>query len=517
MADTQAAVFEFLKNPASHGGREVRRLDTHAASVFLAGESALKVKRAVRFPFLDYSTLDKRRKSCLAELEINRRFSPDIYRRVVPITREANGKLAIGGDGEVLEWAVEMRRFDENQTLDRLADQDAITPALIVKLAASVVAMHENAAPIAAEKWIAAIEGYIDNNTKAFGAFPDVIDPVAADALDSQSRNALARLKPLLIDRGRKGLIRRGHGDLHLGNIASIDGEPVVFDAIEFDPIVASGDVLYDFAFLLMDLVDRDNDELANLLFNSYMGAFPAHEFVDGLGALPLFLSLRAAIRAAVTLARIERAKTGIEEIEAAAKSYFDLALRLLRPAKSAVICVGGLSGTGKSVLARRLSPLIPPAPGALLLRSDVMRKQLFGVEETERLPAAAYNKDVTDRIYTALAERAGRAARAGHSVLVDAVFARPEERAAVERAAQGAGAEFLGLFLMTDLNTRLARIAGRGADASDATERVGREQENYDTGKMEWTLIDAAGEPADVERRTRTIIAAHAREMAKP
>jgi aminoglycoside phosphotransferase family enzyme/predicted kinase len=509
MADPQAAVFEFLENSASHGGREVRRLDTHAASVFLAGDRALKVKRAVRFPFLDYSTLDKRRESCLAELEINRRFSPDIYRRVVPITREANGQLAIGGDGEVVEWVVEMRRFDENQTLDRLADQDAITPVLIGKLAASVVTMHENAAPIAAEKWIAAIEGYIDNNTKAFGAFPDVIDSVAADALDSQSRSALAGLKPLLIDRGRKGLIRRGHGDLHLGNIALIDGEPVAFDAIEFDPIIASGDVLYDLAFLLMDLVHRDENELANLLFNSYIAAFPAREFVDGLGALPFFMSLRAAIRAAVTLARIERAKTGIEEIKAAARSYFDLALRLLRPVKPAFICVGGLSGTGKSVLARKLSPFIPPAPGALLLRSDVTRKQLFGVEETERLPDTAYSKDVSERIYAALTERAGRATRAGHSVLVDAVFAHAEERAAIERAARAAGAQFLGFFLVTDLNTRLTRIAGRGPDASDANEHVGREQENYDTGKMNWAVIDASGKPADVERKARAAIAA--------
>ncbi len=121
----QEEVFDFLADPAAHGGAKVRRIDTHAASVFLAGDTAFKVKRAVRFPFLDYSSLEKRKRACQAELDVNRPYAPEIYRRVVPITRETGGRLAIGGEGEPLEWAVEMRRFDENATLDRVASAEA--------------------------------------------------------------------------------------------------------------------------------------------------------------------------------------------------------------------------------------------------------------------------------------------------------------------------------------------------------------------------------------------------------
>src|SRR5437764_13034540 len=153
----QDAVFALLADSATHGGSAVKRVDTHAASVFLTGERALKVKRAVRFPFLDYSTLAKRKAACEAELAINRSFAPDIYRRVVPITRESDDGLKLDGVGTAVEWALEMRRFDENATLDRLAEAGKIDATLAYALGHAVAALHARAGAVEAEPWIAAL------------------------------------------------------------------------------------------------------------------------------------------------------------------------------------------------------------------------------------------------------------------------------------------------------------------------------------------------------------------------
>ncbi len=392
----QAAVFAFLGDPKTHGGASIRRADTHAASVFLAGDRAIKVKRAVRYPFLDYSTLDKREAACRAELEVNRNFAPQLYRRVVPITRAADGSLALGGAGQAVEWAVEMTRFDEDKTLDHLADRGELHDTLAGKLAAAVAVMHERAQPIDAAAWIAALPGFVTENTAELGKHGDLFASRSLVELERRSLAAIARLRPLLFARGAQNLIRRGHGDLHLGNIALIDGEPVAFDALEFDPIIAAGDLLYDLAFLLMDLVERGLPSAANRVLNDYFSAARRIEDCDGIAALPFFMSLRAAIRAKVTAARLNFAAAKDKaEIARSAKRYFELALSLLAPAQPMVVCTGGLSGTGKSVLARALAPQIAPVPGALVFRSDVERKAYCGVAESERLPPQAYSAEM--------------------------------------------------------------------------------------------------------------------------
>lgn len=232
-AEAQAAVFRLLGDPATYGGAKVRRCETHAAVVFLAGDRAIKVKRAVRYPFLDYSTLDKREAACRAELDINRKFAGQLYRGVLPIARQADGSLTLGGSGEPVEWAVEMARFDENNTLDHVADRGALDDALARKLAVAVVAMHGRAEPVEAGPWLEAVEEFIADDTAAFRHHGNIFPARKVDELDRMSKAAFARLRPLLTARGAAGLIRRGHGDLHLGNIAVLDGEPVAFDAIE--------------------------------------------------------------------------------------------------------------------------------------------------------------------------------------------------------------------------------------------------------------------------------------------
>jgi uncharacterized protein len=506
-ADDQEAVLRLLADPATYNGAEVRRVDTHAASVFLSGDRALKVKRAVRFPFLDYSTLAKRKEACAAEIEVNRPFAPQLYRGVVAITRERDGSLVLGGKGTPVEWAVEMRRFDETRTLDRLADEGNVDAALADRLARAIAAAHRRAPVVEPRPWLAALERYIEQNDTAFHQNPDLFPPAAVARLDRASRAALARVLPLLAARGERGLVRHGHGDLHLGNVALVDGEPVAFDAIEFDPVIASGDVLYDLAFLMMDLIERGLSAAANIVLNRYLLETRRPADLDALAALPLFLSLRAAIRAMVTAERAARAAEGDgAPIRRAARTYFDLACRLIEPAPPRLVAIGGLSGTGKSALARALAPELPPAPGAVLLRSDVERKARFGVAENERLPAEAYALPVSAAIYSDLAEKARRVIAAGHSAIVDAVYARPHERVAIGDAAT----PFRGIFLTADLPTRVARVGGRAADASDADAGVARVQEDYDLGAFDqphWTLVDASGTSEDTLARAKAAL----------
>jgi uncharacterized protein len=493
--DCQAEVLEFLENLRDHDGAAAKRIDTHASSVFLIGDRALKVKRAVRFPFLDYSSLDKREAACAAELAVNRPFAPELYRRVVPITREAHGQLAIGGAGERVEWAVEMTRFDEERTLDRVADAGAIDAALADELGRVIAAAHGRAAVVNPAPWIAALDTYLDQNQAAFREHPALFSAAAAADLARRSRAQLQRVRPLLFARGRIGLVRRGHGDLHLGNIALIGDRPVPFDAIEFSEIIASGDVLYDLAFLLMDLIDRGFTDAANIVLNRYLAETRRDSDLDALAALPLFLSIRAAIRAKITAARLDLAECAFRgRIAQAARAYFDLACRCVEHTSARVIAVGGLSGTGKSRLAYALAPKLLPLPGAVLLRSDVERKALLGKPETQRLAAEAYAPEITAKVYDLVAQKARRIAAAGHSAIIDAVFADPAERDGIRAAARGTGAQFCGLFLIAPLQIRLQRILGRSRDASDADAAVVQQQESYPLGNMDFAEIDASG-----------------------
>ena len=391
VADSQDEVFGFLGDPASHGGQKVQRIDTHAASVFLAGDRALKVKRAVRFPFLDYSTLPKRKQACEAELAVNAPYAPEIYRGVVAITREASGKLAIAGAGTPVEWAVEMRRFDEKRTLDHIASE--IDEALADALGRAVAAAHAKTRAVDAQAWIAALGSYVDEHVEAFLQHPEIFPAADVESFASASRAAYQRIVPLLRERGRQGFIRRIHGDLHLGNIVLTGGGPVLFDAIEFSDIIASGDVFYDLAFLLMDLLERGLAPAANIVFNRYLAETRRVEDFDALAAMPFFLAMRAAIRAKVTAARMERLKDGerksiarrrgpISTLPCERSRRRDRNYRRRRAFRHRQIKAGAM-----------LAPDVNPMPGAVIVRSDVERKVLFGVGETEKLPADAYTR----------------------------------------------------------------------------------------------------------------------------
>jgi aminoglycoside phosphotransferase family enzyme/predicted kinase len=491
-------------NPEVHGGASVQRIDTHGAAVFLAGDRALKIKRAVKFPYLDYSTLSKRKQACEQELLVNRAFAPQIYRGLLAIRRRGDGSFALDGDGDVVEWALEMARFDERQTVDHLATADALGIDLLHDIAEVIAASHRAAPIAAAAPWVESIDRIINGNSAAFraGGFASA----AIDALDAASHAAFARTRALLERRGAQGHVRRCHGDLHLENIVVIDGKPVLFDAIEFNPAFASTDVLYDLSFALMDFLHYGRPEAANAVLNRYL-TVTSRDHLDALSALPLLLSMRAAIRGNVMLSRPFRDDAQRRAIRAEAEAYFDLAGRLIAPPPPRLIAIGGLSGTGKSLLARALAADIAPLPGAVVLRSDVARKRHFGVGDTDRLPPDAYRPEVTAAIYAELAERAGHILAQGHSVIIDAVFARQPERDAIAEVAAQNKTGFRGLFLSADLATRIARINRRSQDASDATAEIAIAQQAYDTGSIDWSIVDASGTPDETRDRARAAI----------
>jgi predicted kinase len=311
----------------------------------------------------------------------------------------------------------------------------------------------------------------------------------------------------LLVERGRQGFVRRCHGDLHLANIVVINQQPVLFDAIEFDTRIATVDVLYDLAFTLMDLLRHDQPLAANIVLNRYLAATPP-ENLDALGVLPLFMSIRAAIRAQVALARLMPPHSDGADLLDEARRYFDLARTLIHPPAPRLIAVGGLSGTGKTVLVRALAPAVAPQPGAVVLRSDVIRKQMFGVGDTERLPPSAYTPEFAERVYEMVAQHARRVLAQGHSVIVDGVFARDFERDAFAALARACNVPLTGLFLVADLATRQARIADRRGDASDATQEVAALQEHYNIGHIGWATIDASGPQEQTLQSCRDAIA---------
>jgi uncharacterized protein len=492
--ESQEDVFRFLVDPKTHGSSEsVKRVDTANAVVFLAGDDVYKLKRAVKFPFMDLSTLEKRRDACEAEIAVNRPLAPAIYLSALPIVRRGE-TLAIGGDGQIVEWAVHMRRFDETATLDHIAEREDISNAMIDKLALAIRRMHNRAPLRDATRAAHALETYIEQNDAAFAERPDLFDMTTARKLTVDSRFAFATARSVLLKRGEAGFVRRCHGDLHLRNIVLIEGEPILFDAVEFSDEIASGDILYDLAFLLMDLEEWGLRVAANRLFNRYLALEPP-EALSGLAALPLFLSLRAAIRAKVEAANAERLKgQKRDEARALARRYFACAVGFLAHVPPRLVAVGGLSGVGKSALAAALAPEICRAPGALCLRSDVERKALFEVEETDRLPASAYADEVTREVYQRIIDKARIALQAGQGVLLDATFAAAPERSAATALAAEVGIGFAGLFLDASLAARLERIGLRSADASDADVDVARRQSADPLGEEGWTAVSASG-----------------------
>jgi len=486
-----------LADPATHGGAPVERIDTHISHLFLAGDRVYKLKRAVRFPYLDFSTVAARKRFCEAEITLNRRTAPSIYLGVAPIRPGPTGpRLGASGEAadDAIDWVVVMRRFDQDALFDRLAARGALSVELAERLADEIARFHDSAERVAEGSAAAALGRSLDDIVAEIRRLaPAILDGGEAERFAAMTRAMLARQAGLLDRRAAAGLVRRCHGDLHLRNICLIAGTPTPFDGIEFSEALATIDVLYDLAFLLMDLEHRGLRPAANAVLNRYLW----HEGgYDGLAALPLFLAMRAGVRAHVAATQADGAAGGAERraLAADANAYLRLALAFGEGPTPRLVAIGGLSGTGKSTLARRIAPRAGRPPGALVLRSDVIRKRLFGAEPLEKLPQEAYTAATTRRVYATMRRQAAQCLDAGFAAIADAVHGQPDERAEIEAVAQAAGADFAGIWLEIPLDERLARIGARRDDASDADAAVARQQETYATGDIAWCRIDAAG-----------------------
>lgn len=508
IVEDQGETIAYLSRPGTYGGGKeaVGRVETHISEIFLAGARAYKLKRAVKFPYLDFSTPEKRRAACAAEVSINSRTAPGIYRGVIPVTRGADGALRLNGAGAPVDWLVEMTRFDEDTLFDRLARQGALDRHVMEEVAEAVARLHEEAERCTGTDGANAVAALIESNARSFAECPaGIFDGAKVGRLETETRRVLEHHHPLLRARGAEGRVRHCHGDLHLRNICLFEGRPTLFDAIEFSEALANIDVLYDLSFLLMDLEHRDLRYLANITLNRYLDIAGD---VDGLAALPLFLSLRAAIRAHVDAAAVGAAWRDEESAErvAGARAYLDRAIAYLSPPPPRLIAIGGLSGSGKSRLARELAPFVGPAPGARVVRSDVARKHLAGVPALTRLGSEGYTPAMTRRTYGAVCRQAQIGLEAGHAVIADAVFARPTQRQAIARVAARAGVPFDGLWLEAPVSVMECRIGGRRRDASDATPEVLRRQLAYKVGKLTWERLETSGEREDSVDRAKAL-----------
>jgi aminoglycoside phosphotransferase family enzyme/predicted kinase len=502
----QAEVIAFLKDAGSYpGSPPVTCIETHGNLVFLSGDQALKIKRAVRFPYMDYSTLEKRRLACHKEVDINRRFSPDIYLGVLPIRRDrANGGLTFEGDGAIVEWAVRMRRFDQRDLMSAQAQAGDIPDDMASELADVIHDSHVRAnrvrVPSGADRVLALVRSVMAGLSAS-----QALDSNLVGRLEDRLGESITGAARILDERGRTGFVRRCHGDLHLANIVLWHGRPALYDAIEFDDEIATIDTLYGLAFVLMDLSRYRQRRAANIALNRYLWNSRDRLDLEGLVALPGFMGLRAAIRCMVAIDRAaqEDAHERKRNMDRA-HGLLCLALDLIEPSAPCLIAIGGVSGTGKTTLARTIAPYVGRAAGAVHVRSDLERKAAAGVGEFDRLPADSYSHEASDQVYARVIEKARLVLSARYPVVVDAVFAREELRRDIEAVAAQAGVPFKGIWLQAGRETKMQRVAARRHDASDATPEVVAAQLRSGIGRLapSWATIGADGARDEIAHR---------------
>ena len=511
MIDDQEDTIRLLSDPATFGAGtdHVERVETHVSLVFLGSDRVFKLKRCVVFPYLDFSTPEKRRLACETEIRINRRTAPTIYQGVVAVLRKADGTLALGGgeggDGEVIDWVVKMSRFDQEMLFDRLAKKGLLSRAMMEDLADGIAHFHHKAE---AHKKTdaggsAGIGMIIKSNAECFlQSASSLLDGQQTETLTRLSLKALEDVGAVLDRRREAGCVRLCHGDLHLRNICMVDGKPTLFDAIEFNTAFSTIDVLYDLAFLLMDLNHRRLGRLASILFNRYFDTSgEGEEALNGLRVLALFISMRAAIRAHVSMAQAETLSDPeqVRRRAGEAAEYLNMALDSLSPTPPRLIAVGGLSGSGKSRMARELAANIGKvgtgwALGARVVRSDSTRKRLAGVALNERLGPDGYTPEMTVSTFRALFDEVRTALRSGYPVIADAVFAHPEHRRVVADIAKVQGVPFTGLWLQAPPDVMARRVTERINNVSDADAEILKLQLDYDLGDIDWIKIDSSG-----------------------
>ncbi len=494
----QAEVLAFLQSGAAYkSSGPVVHIETHGAHVFLCGKEAFKIKRDARYVYMDLSTPDLRRALLQRELALNRATAPMIYRDVVPITRTQDGRLALNGAGPPVEWVLRMHRFPAACEMTALAAAGGLSDAVAADLG-QVIAHFHAACPPRPEAGDALMADILDELAHELRGFAAPLGPKLVETFLTRAGQALTTLGPHLRARATQGHVRRVHGDLHLRNLVLYRGKPVLFDALEFDERLGTCDVLYDLAFLLMDLCHRGLGRAANAVLNAYLLAAGGGQD-SGLSALALFISVRAAIRAMVSM---QTAQAIGQTLTPEARQYLTQAVTALDPHQPSLTAIGGLSGTGKTVLAQKLALHLAPCPGAVHLRTDTERKA--GGAQT----AVSYAPAARRAIYDQMLDRARTVLAAGHSVILDATFLDDIPRTAAQGLARHLNLPFAGLWLTAPDAVLVARVTARRHDASDADEAVVRRQLALGSSEAAgWATIDSSGSPQATYAKARAAL----------
>ncbi|GAB4477538.1 MAG: bifunctional aminoglycoside phosphotransferase/ATP-binding protein [Burkholderiaceae bacterium] len=492
-------------------GDAVETIETHISTVLLAGSHAYKLKKPVDLGFLDFTTLEARRRYCEQELRLNRRTAPQLYLDVLPVTGTVDAPR-LGGAGEPIDWVVRMRRFAASDLLDSRARAGTLDADCIDRLAAAIAAFHMDAPRVDAASPLGSagmVARWMFDNLEVLRAHAAAsADRARIDALGEWTRRELARRAALLQARHRDGFVRECHGDLHLGNIVLVDGFPVPFDCIEFNDELRCIDVVNDIAFTVMDLLDRRQGRLAWRLANAYLEATGDY---GGVPLVRLYSVYRALVRAKVALIRAQQPAVDpalrVHEHGDFA-DHLALAERLAQPRPPLVVAMHGLSGSGKTFVAQHLLERL----GAVRVRSDVERKRLFSLPPTARvdadLRAELYGAEATRATYDRLAAAARAIVDGGFAAIVDAAFLRRAERDAFGALARSLGARFAVLACEAPADVLRARVAARASadrDASDATVDVLERQMTWcePPDEAECALrIDTGASPDAVARR---------------
>lgn len=468
-----------LKNPEfyPHPVDNIQVIETHISWVLLTGPYAYKIKKPVDFGFLNFTSLKDRKHFCHEELRLNQRLTADLYLEVLPITGTIQAPQ-LNGDGPVLDYALKMRQFPQNQLLSEMQKNSELNAGHIDALAQQISQFHLQAPQVSASHPLTepqAIMAPVRQNFEQIRAMlNDSNDLQQLDALEAWAEDSFARLLPLLEQRSHNGSIRECHGDIHLGNATVLDGQVTLFDCIEFNEPFRLIDVVSDAAFLAMDLEDRGLHSLANRFINAWL------EQTNQYQALPLlnfYKAYRAMVRGKVNLFRLGQEQDPTEQaaILQQYRSYANLAESYCAIPARFLAITHGTSASGKSTVAMQLVESL----GAVRIRSDYERKRLFGEQDAAQGNAVGegiYNASASAATYQHIHELAKLALQSGYAVVLDATYLRADSRQQAGDVAQACGVPFLILdchapeaVVQKWLNER--RQAGQ--DPSDATAEV--------------------------------------------
>eukprot|EP00049_Salpingoeca_infusionum_P015667 m.306718 g.306718 ORF g.306718 m.306718 type:complete len:559 (+) comp15925_c0_seq8:303-1979(+) len=521
--NVQDDVVEYLRRPGTYTALvgeailQVKQMCTHSARIFLVNDTdAFKLERCVVYDFMDLGTGEKRKAACMKEYRLNKAFSSSVYKEMVAVVQDTKGEnlfrlvpLPEGSDtcdvgsesdlalkdGEcVREYLVHMRQFPQEAILSAVVDRGELNASMVDELALAVATSYEVAAVRTDTNIAQAFEWVVKDNLDELAQFVEhgILDKGPVDELTRLTWASFKHGQELMTRREQEGKVRFCHGDLHLNNIAVVDGKPTLFDCIEFNDKLAIGDVLYDLSFLLMDMAHHKLDKLANLLLNRILEVTADY---GGLVLLPLFLATRATIRskiACLTLEHCKKSDADHQQCLTTANRYLKYAISALRPTSPLLVAIGGLSGSGKSTIAREVAHSLPGPLGAVILRSDVVRKQELNVPMTTRLGAEEYTAERLVAVYHSLAARAMSLHESGVSVVLDATYSKSVYRATLDSLpVHGA------VFIQVPLEIRKQRVSKRESDASDAdvglVARLGSANDIPD--QQLWQRVDGSGE----------------------